>query len=220
VTAPRIHQLAVGPLEVLAYLVACPETGEAVLIDPAAEHERLAALAGRESARVRHVLFTHGHTDHLASPTLCRERWGCTTWLHAADVALFAREDVRAELARHFGLPPADPVDRHLEHGQVLEVGTLALEVRHTPGHTPGCCCFLVGGSLFSGDTLFCGAVGRTDLIGADLDELLASPKREILPLPDETTLWPGHAYGGVRRSTLGAERAGNPYITDFLLDG
>jgi glyoxylase-like metal-dependent hydrolase (beta-lactamase superfamily II) len=101
----------------------------------------------------------------------------------------------------------------------VLEVGNLNLEVIHTPGHTPGSACYLIDGNLFTGDTLFVGAAGRTDLIGGSLQTLIESLEKRLIVLPKETIVWPGHNYGKRPKSTIGQEIEENPYITDFILD-
>jgi len=113
---------------------------------------------------------------------------------------------------------PAGPVDIRLEHGDVLRVGDLKMEVIHTPGHTMGSACFLVSGNHFTGDTLFVGAVGRTDLTGASLDTLLESLEKRLLVLPKDTIIWPGHDYGDTPSPTISREMKENPYITDFIL--
>jgi glyoxylase-like metal-dependent hydrolase (beta-lactamase superfamily II) len=139
--------------------------------------------------------------------------------MHELDDKFFSQQDAREESSKEFGLPLSEPVDIKLQDGNVLEVGTLEIRVIHTPGHTPGSVCFLVNGNLFTGDTLFVGAVGRTDLTGASLDTLLDSLERKLLPLPPETIVWPGHDYGETPTSTIGREMKENPYITDFILD-
>jgi glyoxylase-like metal-dependent hydrolase (beta-lactamase superfamily II) len=116
------------------------------------------------------------------------------------------------------GLPPPDPADIRLKDEDIVEVGTLKVKVIHTPGHTPGSVCYLVDGNLFCGDTLFVGAVGRTDLIGGSLETLLESLEKRLIVLPKETTVWPGHDYGDTPTSTMGREMEENPYITDFIL--
>jgi len=98
-------------------------------------------------------------------------------------------------------------------------VGTLNIEVIHTPGHTPGSVCYLVGGNLFTGDTLFVGVAGRTDLIGGSLNTLIKSIEKKLIVLPKQTIVWPGHDYGESPTSTIGREMEGNPYITDFILE-
>jgi glyoxylase-like metal-dependent hydrolase (beta-lactamase superfamily II) len=106
-----------------------------------------------------------------------------------------------------------------LKDGDLLEVGTLVIKVIHTPGHSPGSVCFYVQGNLFTGDTLFVGAAGRTDFTGGSLDTLIESIREKILVLPKETVIRPGHDYGDTSTSTIGREMEDNPYITDFILD-
>jgi len=110
-------------------------------------------------------------------------------------------------------------VEMELKDGDLLEVGTLMIKVIHTPGHSPGSVCFYVEGNLFTGDTLFVGAAGRTDLTGGSLDTLIESIEKKILALPEGTVIWPGHDYGDRPTSTIGREMEENPYITDFILD-
>ena len=216
---PIIRQIPIGPLQVLTYLVACPQTKEAVLIDPAGEEEKISALIEEEDVKVKYILNTHGHADHVLANQRLKQRLSAPTCMHELDDQFFSQKDAREESSKEFGLLPSEPVDIKLKDGNVLEVGTLKIEVIHTPGHTPGSVCYLVNGDLFTGDTLFVGAVGRTDLKGASLDTLLDSLEKKLLPLPVETIVWPGHDYGETPTSTIGREMEENPYITDFILD-
>ena len=216
---PIIKQIPIGPLQVLTYLVACPKTKEAVIIDPAGEEEKISALIEEEDVTVKYILNTHGHADHVLANQRLKQRLSAPTCMHELDDQFFSQKDARQESSKEFGLLPSEPVDIKLKDGNVLEVGTLKIEVIHTPGHTPGSVCYLVNGDLFTGDTLFVGAVGRTDLKGASLDTLLDSLEKKLLPLPVETIVWPGHDYGETPTSTIGREMEENPYITDFILD-
>ena len=216
---PIIRQIPIGPLQVHTYLVACPQTKEAVIIDPAGEEDKITALIEEEDVKVKYILNTHGHSDHVLANQRLKQMLSVPTCMHELDDQFFSQEDAREESSREFGLPPSEPVDIKLKDGDVLEVGTLKIEVLHTPGHTPGSVCYLVNGNLFTGDTLFVGAVGRTDLTGASLDTLLDSLESKLLPLPPETIVWPGHDYGETPTSTMGREMEENPYITDFILD-
>jgi glyoxylase-like metal-dependent hydrolase (beta-lactamase superfamily II) len=216
---PVIRQIPIGPLQVLTYLVACPQTKKAVLIDPAGEEEKISALIEEEDVKVKYILNTHGHADHVLANQRLKQRLSAPTCMHELDDQFFSQKDAREESSKEFGLLPSEPVDIKLKDGNVLEVGTLKIEVIHTPGHTPGSVCYLVNGNLFTGDTFFVGAVGRTDLKGASLDTLLDSLEKKLLPLPVETIVWPGHDYGETPTSTIGRELEENPYITDFILD-
>jgi len=216
---PIIRQISIGPLQVLTYLVACPQTKEAVIIDPAGEEERICSMIEEEAVKVKYILNTHGHADHVLANQRLKQLLSVPTCMHEWDDHFFSQKVVREDSSKEFGLPPADPVDMKLKDGDVLVVGNLRIEVIHTPGHSPGSVCFLVSGNLFTGDTLFVGAVGRTDLAGASLDTLLDSLEKKLLVLPPETVVWPGHDYGETPTSTIAREMEENPYITDFILD-
>jgi hydroxyacylglutathione hydrolase len=211
-----IHQIPVGPFQVFTYLVACPVTKEAVLIDPAGEEERLAEFIRKEGFQIRYILNTHGHADHVVGNRAMKEMFSVPVCMHEADDDFFSLEEVRKASAKELGLPPPEPADVRLRDGDELKVGSLLIRVIHTPGHTPGSACFLAHGNLFTGDTLFVGAAGRTDLTGASLDALIQSIQKKILPLPLETVIWPGHDYGETPSSTLEREREENVYITDW----
>jgi hydroxyacylglutathione hydrolase len=219
-TEPLIHSLRIPPFEVNTYLVICPETHEAAVIDPAGQPERILALAKEAGARVVMILDTHGHADHVQANAALKAACGAPVYMHTADDFFFNDPQIREEIEGELGLPCAPPADRLLTDGEILELGRLKIEVLHTPGHTPGSVCYRIGGHLFTGDTLFVGDVGRTDLVGGSLDRLLESLATKIIDLPPETVVWPGHDYGETPTSTIGRERAENPYITDFLLDG
>jgi glyoxylase-like metal-dependent hydrolase (beta-lactamase superfamily II) len=216
---PLIQQITVGPLQVNTYLVACPVTRQGVVVDPGGEEERILELARTAQVSVRYILNTHGHGDHTLGNMRLKEALRVPVAMHGDDDDFFATDEELEALEGH--LTPATPLraDLRLSDGQTLEVGQLSIRVIHTPGHSPGSVCFLVGEHLFTGDTLFVGAVGRTDLPGASLDELLASLREKILPLPPSTKIWPGHDYGETPTSTLARECLENPFITDFILD-
>jgi len=214
-----IKQIPVGPFQVMTYLVACPQTREAAIIDPAGEEDRLLDLIKTEGLNVKYILNTHGHADHVLGNCKLKDQLKAPVCMHEADDRFFSEAAVRETSSQELGLPPPDPADIRLKDGDIIEVGTLTIESIHTPGHTPGSVCYLVGGNLFSGDTLFVGAAGRTDLIGGSLDTLLDSIEKRLIVLSGETVIWPGHDYGESQTSTMAREMAENPYITDFILD-
>jgi glyoxylase-like metal-dependent hydrolase (beta-lactamase superfamily II) len=220
--AINIKQIPIGPFQVFTYLVSCPQTKAAVIIDPAGEEDRLFKLIQAESIQIKYILNTHGHADHVSGnrrmKVLLSETELIPVCMHEADDRFFANPEIRKISVKELGLPPPEPVDIRLKHNAILEVGTLNIRVIHTPGHTPGSVCFFVNGNLFTGDTLFVGAVGRTDLTGGSLDTLLESLEKRLITLPGETVIWPGHDYGDAPTSTIAREMEENPYITDFLL--
>ena len=214
-----IKQVKVGAFQVFTYIVACPETRKAVVIDPAGEEEKLLLLIKEEAFLIEHILDTHGHADHVLANEHLKNALAVPTCMHELEIQFFSQTEVRDLTAKELGLQPPDPADVPLRDGDVFKVGTLEIKVIHTPGHTPGSVCYFVEGNLFTGDTLFVGAAGRTDLPGGSLEMLLDSIENNILTLPKETVIWPGHDYGDTPTSTLGREMEENPYITDFILD-
>ena len=218
-TKPLIEYLQVGEYRVLTYLLACPATRQGVLIDPAGEEERLVALVRDQGVKLKYILNTHAHPDHTLGNDALKAEFNVPVAFHRADNDFFASPEGIEVAMGELGLRPPSPADSLLEDGQVLTVGQLEIKVIHTPGHSPGSVCFLVGDHLFTGDTLFVGAAGRTDLGGSSLETLLESIETKILTLPDETVIHPGHDYGESPFSTLAREREENIYITDFILD-
>lgn len=201
----------------MTYLVVCPHTRETVIIDPAGEEYKLLALIKTEGFKVKYILNTHGHSDHVLGNPKLKEVLNVPVCMHEADDRFFSDQEVREKSSKELGLPPPYPADIRLKDEDIVEVGTLKVKVIHTPGHTPGSVCYLVDGNLFCGDTLFVGAVGRTDLIGGSLETLLESLEKRLIVLPKETIVWPGHDYGDTPTSTMGREMEENPYITDFF---
>ena len=207
------------PFQVLTYIVACPQNRDAVIIDPAGDEDKLLALIETERLRIKYILNTHGHADHVLGNSKMKNFLKVPVCMHEADDIFFNDPAVREKSSQELGLPPSDPADIKLKDGDILEVGSLNIEVIHTPGHTPGSVCFLVNKNLFTGDTLFVGAAGRTDLIGGSLNTLIKSIKEKLIVLSKQTVVWPGHDYGERPSSTIGREMEENPYITDFILD-
>jgi len=206
----------IGSLEVLTYLVACSASGEAMVVDPGGPAPGLETRLDQEGWRVRWIVNTHGHADHIAGNDLWAARTGAPIVMHHLDWEFFRTPEMQAQ-ARAEGFPPLTKVDLPVEDGHLLSLGAWQAQVLHTPGHTPGAICLYFPGHLFTGDTLFVEAAGRTDLPGGSLDQLIKSLQEKIMPLPDDTRVWPGHDYGGVAASTLGEEKLNNPYLTDFF---
>ena len=191
-TQAEIHMVVVGPMDNNVYVLRCRETGDAVLIDAANEHEKLLDLCQRLG--VRRVLETHGHWDHIQAVPNVRDA-GYRVGITAQDADM---------------LPSYDDV---LEDESVIEVGRLRLHTIHTPGHTPGSMCFRVEGSpiLFSGDTLFPGGPGATKFPGGDFPTIIRSIEDRLFsPLPADTIVLPGHGA----RTTIGTE---SPHLQEWI---
>jgi glyoxylase-like metal-dependent hydrolase (beta-lactamase superfamily II) len=205
-----VRSAVVGPFAMNAWLAACSETGEALLVDPGAEIPRVLALCDPGGFRVGRIFLTHGHVDHLAGAAEARAATGAPVTIHREDLPwLEALPRQAAMFGMGAGVPPE--IAALHQHGERLRLGRLEAEVLHTPGHSAGSCClwFAAEGVLFTGDTLFAGSVGRTDLPGGDFEALARSIKERLLPLGDAVVFHPGHGPDG----TLGEERRSNPFV-------
>lgn len=190
----EIHRVVVGPFENNVFVLRCKETGDAVLLDAANEHERLLELC--RTLGVRQVLETHGHWDHIQAVPEVRDA-GYRVAVSADDAGM---------------LPSYDDI---LEDDSVIEVGHLRLRTIHTPGHTPGSMCFLLEGSpvLFSGDTLFPGGAGNTEGDATRFATIIEQVDRKLFTLPPDTIVLPGHGLD----TTVGAER---PHLDEWIERG
>ncbi|MBU2551192.1 MAG: MBL fold metallo-hydrolase [Proteobacteria bacterium] len=211
-----VKQLIVGHMAVFCYLIACESTRAALVVDPAGDEERIVSEARKADLDIRYIFNSHGHADHTCGNKRMKELTGAPVVMHAADDDLFNRGK-RGVFERIMGFTPSPPADLRLDGDTTLSLGDLEIQVLHTPGHTPGGLCLLVEGSLFTGDTLFVGSGGRTDLPGASLPTMLESIKR-LMSLPEETVVWPGHHYGDTPTSTIGREKKTNVYVIEFDL--
>lgn len=205
----QVRRLTVGPVAANCYLARAPGSPTLVLVDPGAEADRVLSAVEAWEAEVEAILLTHGHMDHVGAVAEVADRTDAPVHLHPADRSLY---DQAAEHAAAYGLRIEDPPppDRALAHGDTLRAAGLAWGVRHAPGHSPGGVVLTAGGDAFVGDCVFQGSVGRVDLPGGDGETLLASIREEILTLPDDTTLWPGHGP----ETTVGREATSNPFLT------
>jgi len=206
----RQHALHLGPLDNVTYVIVCDRAGECAVVDVGFEAEAVIRWVRELPGPpvVRHLLNTHAHYDHACGMRTVQEALGGDYRLHPADRPLL---DHLSEQGATFGFPAArvPEVVHDLADGQRLALGGETIEVIHTPGHSPGGVCFRAGDDLWSGDTLFAGSVGRTDLPGGSFAELERSIRGRLFPLGDAVRVHPGHGPA----TTIGAERAGNPFV-------
>lgn len=203
--------LVVGPLQCNCYIVGDPETREAVVIDPGDDADRLAASLAARELTVTAIVATHAHFDHIVAAERLRELTGAPFYLHAEDKPILAWMQESGRLFLGMDLPPPPEVDTEAREGDRLTAGSVALEVVHTPGHSPGSISLVTDSAVFSGDTLFAGSIGRTDLPGGDMRALLDAVREKLFRLDAELPVYPGHGPA----TTLGAERDHNPFVGD-----
>jgi glyoxylase-like metal-dependent hydrolase (beta-lactamase superfamily II) len=201
-------RLVVGPLQVNCFIIADEKTKEAVVIDPGDDAGDILKLIKEKDLKVRYIVNTHGHFDHIGANKAVKEATGAEILIHEADAPLMAHA---AQQSSAFGMRAVSspPADRFVKHGDVVTAGEITLKVVHTPGHSQGGICLLEQGVAFTGDSLFAGSIGRTDLMGGDLMTLITSIKEHLMTLPDETVVLSGHGP----QSTIGEERRENPFL-------
>ena len=204
--------MSVGFMAVFCYIVACPSTKEALVIDPAGDEERVVNRIKEKGYHLNYIVNTHGHADHTCGNARVKELTGAKIVMHKLDDQLF-NNDEGQNTARQWGFTPSPPADLHVDEGSDIVVGNVELKVLHTPGHSPGGICLLGEGNVFTGDTLFVGAIGRTDLAGASMPQFMQSIKEKLLTLPNDTIVWPGHDYGSRPSSTIEVEKKTNPWL-------
>lgn len=192
-----IRQLKLGAMDNFSYLVGCEKTLQAVVIDPGANVKRILSEAERQKLKIAFIVNTHGHADHTAGCAELKRLTGARVIIHALEADAVPDADILW----------ADESE--------LKVGELTFNVLHTPGHTPGGICLYAEGNLFTGDTLFVGDSGRTDLPGGHRPTLAASIRR-LMQLPDATVVWPGHDYGPTKSSTLAWEKRHNVNAREY----
>jgi len=207
--AMKYELVVVGALETNCYLVYCEKSRACAVIDPGADHEKIVAAISDLELKPVIVLNTHGHVDHVGANSDILQKYGVPLAMHKADAGLLHVSD-NIELSLLLGARDSPAPDRLLDDGDEISVGSFTLRVIPTPGHTPGSIGFINDGVLFSGDTLFCGGVGRTDLPGGSWKDLETSIRERILTLPDDTIVLPGHGPW----TTVGQERGTNPFLT------
>ena len=205
-----VQMITVGPFQENCYIVGDEGTGFGALIDPGDEAARIAIAVEQTNLEISQIIVTHAHIDHVGAIAQLADEYACPVLMHEEAEAMLQTVPQQAMMmGMRFGRVPK--VDRNVADLEVLEVGSLRLHALYTPGHAPGHLSFLVENQslVFSGDALFAGSVGRTDLQGGSMELLMRSIEERLLPLPDETRVLSGHGP----ETTIGRERMSNPFL-------
>ena len=194
-------QIPIGPMQNFVYIIGDEKTKEAVVIDAGWNIDEIIEIARKENLDIKKIILTHSHYDHVQKVDELSSKTNATIYFH---------EDDYNEIKRFIKNPN---IQIHkLKNNDEIRIGNIKIKVMHTLGHTPGSICLLVGGKLITGDTLFVGAIGRTDLPGGDALKLFESLQK-LKKLDDKVEIYPGHDYGKTPFSTIGHEKKNNPYF-------
>jgi glyoxylase-like metal-dependent hydrolase (beta-lactamase superfamily II) len=203
-----IKEMAVGPIMANCFIVGCDETKDAVVIDPGDDTDRILLALSDLALKVRYIINTHGHFDHVGGNRKMKAATGADILIHPLDAHMLGS---LSSTAAAWGLSTDDspPPDRTVEDGDRIDFGNLTLTVIHTPGHSPGGISLYTSGNVFVGDTLFAGSIGRTDFPGGDYGTLISSIQRKLLVLGDDVRVFTGHGPA----TTIGREKQFNPFL-------
>jgi Zn-dependent hydrolases, including glyoxylases len=200
----QIKRIPVGAYAANCYILMDEDTKESAIIDPGEDVHNLIKAITDMKARVKYILLTHGHADHTGAAVQLKNEFNSPLYINEQDYQMinngeFMYGDVAGE------------VDKYISEGDTFKLGNSEIRCILTPGHTPGGVCFLVDNMIFTGDTLFAGSIGRTDLAGGDFDIIIKSIKEKLMKLPDDITVLPGHGS----ESSIGREKMHNPFLSD-----
>ena len=208
-----VQTFEVGPLACNCTIVADEATGDAIVVDGGDGVDEAVARLKRHGWRAKYLVHTHAHIDHIGDLGRLRDLTGASGLLHPGDLPLYAALPLQARWIGIAHPPPVVALDGELHDGDSLELGSLRCRVLHTPGHTPGSVCFEISDGktlqLLTGDTLFAGSIGRWDLGGTSMEDIVHSIRTKLLPFEDATPVLPGHGPF----TTIGIERNSNPYL-------
>ena len=203
-----LTSMALGPIQANCYILGCEQKREAAVIDPGGEPERILMELAKHELTLKYIINTHGHFDHVSANGPLKKATGASILIHAEDAPMLTQ---LSQAAASWGLTAEDspPPDRYLQDGDEVAFGNITLKVIYTPGHSPGGISLFTDESVFVGDTLFAGSVGRTDLPGGDPNVLKASIQQKLFTLGDAVKVYPGHMHA----TTIGAEKRHNPFV-------
>ncbi|MCP4750096.1 MAG: MBL fold metallo-hydrolase [Proteobacteria bacterium] len=200
-----IKTLSVAPFGTNCYVLACEKTGEAIVIDPGGDAEKILRISDKEEFVLKYIINTHAHFDHVGAVNEIKKAKNVPFLLHQADEVYLRPESLKA-MGMHDMEPPI--IDEYIDPGKTYSFGETSFSVLETPGHSPGGVCFLFQRDVFVGDTLFAGSIGRTDFPGGSMETLMESIKNKLMPLDDDIIVHCGH----MDPTTIGTEKKFNPF--------
>ena len=207
-----IEQIEIPGFQVFCYVLGDEETGEGIVVDPGGPAGSILEAARKAGVtEIKYIINTHCHVDHIAGNKDMQAATGAPIAIHEDDAAVLANPNPSSLLM--FQAEPSPPATVLLKDGDKIQFGKQSVEVIHTPGHSPGGICLYFPGYVITGDTLFVGGVGRTDLAGGSYQVLQSSIRNRLFTLPDDTVVLPGHNYGFTPTSTIGREKRENVFI-------
>ncbi len=206
-----IKELVVGPLMANCFIFGCEETKEAVVIDPGGDADRILLSLADSGLKVKYIINTHGHFDHVAANGKIKDATGADILIHPLDASMLGSLSTNAAL---FGISVENspPCDQTIEEGDTVSFGKITLKVLHTPGHTPGGISLYTDKIVFVGDTLFAGSIGRTDFPGGDFNTLISSIRTKLFKMDDDVRVLSGHGP----ETSIGSEKRFNPFVGLF----
>lgn len=207
----KIDSRILGMVGTNCYLLCNMDIKECVLIDPADSQDEISRMIDESGCSLKGILLTHGHFDHIMAADAVRDKYGVKVYASCDEKNTL--EQPHINLGEAYGLKLSVKADVWHKDGEILKLAGFDIEALHTPGHTEGGSCYYIReiGVIFSGDTLFCGSVGRTDFPGGSMSEIVCSIKEKVMVLPDDTKVYPGHGEG----TSVGYERENNPFLVN-----
>ncbi len=204
-----VKMLVVGPIQANCYILGCERTRQAAVIDPGGDVDKILMALAKDNLRCVYIINTHGHFDHSAENKRLKEVTGAQLIIHRADAPMITHQAASGGM---WGMKVdnSPPPDRYVEEGDLITFGDISLKVLHTPGHSGGGISLVTDKTVFVGDTLFAGSIGRTDFPGGDYEGLIRNVREKIFPLGDDVVIYPGHGP----KTTVGRERRTNPFFS------
>jgi len=204
----KLIRIPAGIYAANCYIVYCETTKEGIVIDPGGDIDDILGVIKENNLKIKYIVLTHGHGDHIGGVGELKNALGTLIMIHEEDRDMLIDGSKNLSKIMAMGSVEIEP-DRLLKDGDIIEFGEEKAEIIHTPGHTRGGICLKIGDNIITGDTLFAGSIGRTDLLGGDFETIISSIKEKIMIYPEKTQIFPGHGPS----STIGKERVTNPFL-------